>query len=161
VVSILFFVPPVILVSVPKHFNFSTSSVELSGVYIQIVPGGKVSILWGHSIDHSKHKICVCTCVLFQTVSEVKLFNCTIPKLLIRKRYYVKGKNYLCNRPWRPIKILRTISNLFLKWQSWYSLPSIIQFRKFHYQHQCTLQLVWGHGALLVWVHFDVRLCGR
>jgi hypothetical protein len=30
------------------------------------------------------------------------------------------------------------------------SLLSIIHFRKFHRQHQCTLQLVWRHGVLLV-----------
>jgi hypothetical protein len=36
------------------------------------------------------------------------------------------------------------------KWQIWYSLPSIIQFRKFHRQHQCTLHLVRGHGVLLL-----------
>jgi hypothetical protein len=27
--------------------------------------------------------------VLFRTVSEIQLFHCTVPKLLIRKRYYV------------------------------------------------------------------------
>jgi hypothetical protein len=31
----------------------------------------------------------MCTCVLFRTVSEVELFHCTVPKLLIGKRYYV------------------------------------------------------------------------
>jgi hypothetical protein len=35
------------------------------------VPGGKVNILVGHSIGHSKQKK---VCVLFQTVSEVELF---------------------------------------------------------------------------------------
>jgi hypothetical protein len=34
--------------------------------------------------------------------------------------------------------------------QSWSSLPSIIHFWKFHHQHQCSLQLVWGHGVLLI-----------
>jgi uncharacterized membrane protein len=28
-------------------------------------------------------------CVLFQMVSEIKLFHCTVPKLLITKIYYV------------------------------------------------------------------------
>jgi hypothetical protein len=28
-------------------------------------------------------------CVLFRTVSEIELFHYTVPKLLIRKRYYV------------------------------------------------------------------------
>jgi len=29
-------------------------------------------------------------------------------------------------------------------------------FEKFHRQHQCTLQLVWRHGVLFVWVRLDV-----
>jgi hypothetical protein len=58
-------------------------------VVLQSVPGGKVNILGRHSIGHSKQKECICTCVLFRTVSEIELFHCTVPKLLIRKRYYV------------------------------------------------------------------------
>jgi hypothetical protein len=58
-------------------------------VHIQSVTGGKVNILGGNSISHSKQKKCVCTCVLFQMVSKLELFHCTVPKLLIRKRYYV------------------------------------------------------------------------
>jgi hypothetical protein len=50
------------------------------------VPGGKIHILEGHSI-HSKKKF-VYTYVLFRTVSQIELFHCTVPKLLIRKRYY-------------------------------------------------------------------------
>jgi hypothetical protein len=56
---------------------------------IQGVPGGKLNILEGYSIGHSKQKQCTCTCVLFRTVSEIKLFHYTVPKLLITKRYYV------------------------------------------------------------------------
>jgi hypothetical protein len=35
--------------------------------------------------------VCVCVCVLFRTVSEilVELFYCTVPKLLITKRFYL------------------------------------------------------------------------
>jgi hypothetical protein len=33
--------------------------------------------------------VCICTCILFRTVSGIELFHCTAPKLLIRKRYYV------------------------------------------------------------------------
>jgi hypothetical protein len=55
---------------------------------IQSVPEGKVNILGGHSICHSKQK-CTCTYVLFRTVSEIEIFHCTVPKLLIRKRIYV------------------------------------------------------------------------
>jgi hypothetical protein len=57
---------------------------------IQSDPGGKVNILRGHSMGHSKQKKkCICKCVLFWTVPEIELFYCTVPKLLIRKRYYV------------------------------------------------------------------------
>jgi hypothetical protein len=31
----------------------------------------------------------VCTCVLFRTVSEGEVFQCTVPKLLTRKKHYV------------------------------------------------------------------------
>jgi hypothetical protein len=55
---------------------------------IRGVQGGKVNILGGHSIGHSKQK-CICTCVLFRTISEIELFHCTVPKLFIRERYYV------------------------------------------------------------------------
>jgi hypothetical protein len=42
------------------------------------------AIFWGdHSNGHSKQKKCICT------VSEIELFRCTVPELLIRKRYYV------------------------------------------------------------------------
>jgi hypothetical protein len=53
----------------------------------QDIPAGKVNILGGHNTGHSKQ--CICTCVLFRTVSEIELFHCTVAKLLIRKRYYV------------------------------------------------------------------------
>jgi hypothetical protein len=56
---------------------------------IQGVLGGKVSILGGHSIGHSKQNKCICTRVLFRTVSERELINSTDAKWLIRKRYYV------------------------------------------------------------------------
>jgi hypothetical protein len=53
---------------------------------IQGVPGGKFHIL---SIGQSKQKKCLCTRVLFRSVSEIELFQRTVPKLLIRKRYYL------------------------------------------------------------------------
>jgi hypothetical protein len=56
--------------------------------YIQGVQGEKVNILRGHSMGHSKQKV-YSTCVLFRTASEIELFHCTVPILLIRKRYYV------------------------------------------------------------------------
>jgi hypothetical protein len=48
----------------------------------------KVNVLGGHSIGHSKQKMYM-TCVLFRMVSEIELVHCRVPKLLIRKRYYV------------------------------------------------------------------------
>jgi hypothetical protein len=36
-----------------------------------------------------KEVVYMCTRVLFRTVSEIELFHRTLPKLLIRKRYYV------------------------------------------------------------------------
>jgi hypothetical protein len=92
-------------------------------IYIQNVPGGKVTILGGYSIGHSQQKS-VYACVLFRTVSEIEAFHCTVPKLLIRKRYYVL---YLI--------LIFTVQVTKL-------VPRIIHFQKFHCQHQCTLQLV-------------------
>jgi hypothetical protein len=48
--------------------------------HIESVPGGKFGILGGHSIGYSKRciYICMCTCVLFRTVSEIQLFHCTV-----------------------------------------------------------------------------------
>jgi hypothetical protein len=95
---------------------------------IQGVPGGRVNILRGHSIRHPKQKVVrVCTCVLFWTVSEIQPFHCTVPKLWVRK-------------------ISRTVSNtgIIVQVIKLAQLTCIIHFRKFHRQHQCNLQLVWG-----------------
>jgi hypothetical protein len=58
-------------------------------IYIKSVPSGKVKSLGDHSIGHSRQKKCIRTCILFRMVSKIELFHCTVPKLLIRKRYYV------------------------------------------------------------------------
>jgi hypothetical protein len=50
--------------------------------YVQNIPGGNVSILGCHSVGQ-------CTRVLFRTVSEIMLFHYTVPKFLIKERYYV------------------------------------------------------------------------
>jgi hypothetical protein len=39
-------------------------------------------------------------------------------------------------------EILCTVSNTGIYCSSWYSLPSVIHFRKLHRPHQCTLQFV-------------------
>jgi hypothetical protein len=84
----------------------------------------RVNIL-GHSIGHSKQKKKkhMFTCVLFRTVSEMELFHCTVPQLLILKELLPTGV-YRSNDK---------VGTVYLV---------IIHFRKFHRQHQCTLQLV-------------------
>jgi hypothetical protein len=49
--------------------------------HIQSIPGGKVNILEGHSIDHCKQN-CMYTCVLFRNVSEMQLFHSTVVWIL-------------------------------------------------------------------------------
>jgi hypothetical protein len=47
------------------------------------------SVFWDIvSVILSKKK-CIYTCVLFRTVSDIELFDCTVRKWLIRKRFYV------------------------------------------------------------------------
>jgi len=92
---------------------------------IQGVPGGKVNILGGHSIVHSKQKY------LYEHVSyserfPIDLFECTTAKLLIRKRYHVYAL---------------FIISVFIV-QVTELVQFIINVRKFHRQHQYTLQLV-------------------
>lgn len=44
--------------------------------------------LGGHGVGHSKQKLYMFMCPI-RTVSEMEIFHCTFPKLLIRKIYYV------------------------------------------------------------------------
>ena len=85
------------------------------------------------------------TRALIRTVSEMELFECTTANLLIRKRYYV----YV----------------LFLTPVYFVQVTQLVQFiinvRKFHRQHQCTLQLLWRHDVLFVWVRLDDRMTGQ
>jgi hypothetical protein len=60
----------------------------LGSVHIQSVLGWKVNIQGGHSIGHSKQKS-VYVHVSYSNISEIEPFRCTVPKLLIRKRYDV------------------------------------------------------------------------
>jgi hypothetical protein len=55
---------------------FFCSQIATIRLIIQNVPGGKVSILRGRSICHSKQKN-VYVYVLFRTVSEMELVYCT------------------------------------------------------------------------------------
>ena len=64
-------------------------------------------------------------------------------ELLIRKRYYEYVLFLI------PVFIVQ-VTEL---------VKFIINVRKFHRQHQRTLQLVWGHGVLFVWVRLDFPLC--
>jgi hypothetical protein len=52
------------------------------GKYIQNVPGGKVNILGGRNIGHSKKNNRIRTCALLRTVSEIELFHCTVVRIL-------------------------------------------------------------------------------
>jgi hypothetical protein len=47
------------------------------------------SIFWEIIISVIRRKKFIWTCVLFRAVSLIKLFECTVVKLLTRKRYYV------------------------------------------------------------------------
>jgi hypothetical protein len=47
------------------------------------------SVFWEVIVSVILRKKCLCTYILFRTDSEIELFHCTVPKLLIRKRYYV------------------------------------------------------------------------
>jgi len=59
-------------------------------------------------------------------------------------------------------EILRIVSNIGIYCSSDKDgTVYLLHFRKFYRQHQRTLQLVWGHGVLLVLVPLDVPLCGR
>jgi hypothetical protein len=103
---------------------------------IQSVSGGKVNILESHSIGHSKQK----------KKKKVYMYMCPIPNSFRDRAISLYSSTTVDKK-----EILLAVSNngIFLfKWQSWYSLPSVIHFQKFHTQHQCTLQLVWGHGVL-------------
>jgi hypothetical protein len=101
---------------------------ENSRLYCR-VPQDDRSVFWEVilSVILSKKRKCIYTYVLFRMASAIKLFHCTVPKLMIRKRYYV-----LFLIPVFTVQVTKLVQ----------FLPSIINFRKFHRQHQCTLQLV-------------------
>jgi len=92
---------------------------------IQGVPRGKVNILGGHIIGHSKQK-CLYEHVSYSKRFPRRLFECTTAKLLIRKIYYLYVLFLI------PVFIVQ-VTEL---------VQFIINVRKFHRQHQCTLQLV-------------------
>jgi hypothetical protein len=70
-----------------------------------------------------------------------KVFRYTVPKLLITKIYYV-----LFLIPVFIVQVTKLVQFTY-----------IIHFRKFHRQHQCTLQLVWAqHTAYWAFV----KMCG-
>jgi hypothetical protein len=56
-------------------------------IYIYRMSQQEKSVFWEIIVSVVLKRIY--TCVLFRTVSEIQLFHCTGPKLLIRKRYYV------------------------------------------------------------------------
>jgi hypothetical protein len=102
---------------------------------IHRVPGGKVNILGGHGISHSTQKKCICTCVLFRTVSEIELFHCTVPKLLIKKKYYVM---FLI--PVFIVEVTKLVQ--FTEFNTFSKIPpsTSIHFATRLYSVQCTVQ---------------------
>jgi hypothetical protein len=72
----------------PFRIHHSQSSYHRM-LRIKGIPAGNVNIFGGHSAGHYKEKKYISTCVLIQTVSEIEIFHCRVPKLLIRKRYYI------------------------------------------------------------------------
>jgi hypothetical protein len=111
--------------------SFSEADITLDCMFVPIVMHGAIrvsqegrSVFWeviGLAILTEKQ--CVHTRV--QMVSEIEPFHCTVPKLLIRKRYYIQF-------PILVVIVQVTKVN---------SLLSVIHFRKFC-QHQRILQLV-------------------
>ena len=63
----------------------------------------------------------VWTCVLFQTVSEIQLFECTTAQLLVRKRYYMYVLFLILVFIVKVTELVQFIMNVW----------------KFHRQHQC------------------------
>jgi hypothetical protein len=99
---------------------FSDASIILQFDTIQGVRGKKVNNLGDHRIGHTNQKI-VYASVLFRTVSEIELFHCTVPKLLIRMRYYVlllrhRGADKFLAFPISYFLIFSTTKRIFLGW---------------------------------------------
>jgi hypothetical protein len=54
---------------------------------------GKVNILGGHSVSHSKQKEYICTCAVFRMVSEVEIFHRTVQKIVDKKEILLTFSN--------------------------------------------------------------------
>jgi hypothetical protein len=93
------------------------------------------------------------SCQVSSTVERIVLFyaktlctyTCPVPNGF-RDRAISLSSSQIVDKK----EILRAVSNTGIYCSRWYSLPSVIHFWKFGRQPQCTLQLVWGHGMLLV-----------
>jgi hypothetical protein len=77
------------------------------------------SVFWEVIVSVILRKNCIYTCVQFRTVSEIELFHCTVPNLLLRKRYYV-----LFLIPVFTVHVTKLVQFTYK-----------IYFRKFHRQH--------------------------
>jgi len=91
--------------------------------YIYRVSQEERSIFWEVIVSVILSKNFIYTCVLFRTVSEIEPFECKPQKLLIRKRYY---EYVLFLIPVFIVQVTKLVQ-------------FIINVRKFHRQHQCTL----------------------
>jgi hypothetical protein len=98
-------------------------------MYIQGVPGGKINILWGNSIGHSKQK------TLYEHVSYSELFPRWSHLTVNPKIFYKKEILRVC-----------TVSNTGIYCSSDIDGTVYNKCSKIPV-HQCTLQLVWGHGV--------------
>jgi hypothetical protein len=98
----------------------SMQTFKLLNTRIGNVPGGKVNILRGHSIGHSKQK-------------KMYIYMRPIPNGFRDGVISLYSSKIVDKK-----EILRTVSNTGVYCssdKSWYSLPSKIYFRKLHHQY--------------------------
>jgi hypothetical protein len=97
--------------------------------YIQSVSGEKFYILGGHSTTQSQQK-------------KLYMYMCHIPNGFRDRAISLYSSRIVDKK-----EILHTVCNTGIYCSS--DKVGTVYLRKFHRQHQCTLQLVWGHGVLL------------
>jgi hypothetical protein len=88
VALVYFLVVPQLTLDIFIFIDVYLTTVEVARLYR--VFQEERSELWEVIPSVILSKMYVYTCVLFRTVPEIQLFHCTIPKLLIRNRYYVQ-----------------------------------------------------------------------
>jgi hypothetical protein len=89
-------------VNISRTFNQNCLLAQCNGLSVWLLPRKSIptlrlyresqedrSIFWEVIVSVILSKSSICTCDLFRAVSEAELFHCTVPKLLIRERYYL------------------------------------------------------------------------